>query len=174
VQLVAAACDASTAAPTEFDASISFDPSGRDLVSLEWGQDLAAGSNPVLASVINEVNSQPTVKARSILSLPASSVDQLADGTCTLTVTVTNFLGRSATVPLVFTKVGPGTAPVISIVGGTAQSFRIADGVNLASFLEPTSVCAGRTVSGCRSVDLAVWPVATCARPCCVYGVIWF
>jgi hypothetical protein len=118
---------------------------------MEWGQDLAAGSNPVLAFVISKVNSKATVKAKSLLSLPASTLDQLADGTYTLTVTVNNFLGRSATDKLVFTKVGPGTAPVISIIGGTAQSFKIADGVNLASYLEPTSVCAGKTVTVCNN-----------------------
>lgn len=150
MQVVAAACDPASAAPTVFDASFSLDPSGRELVSLEWGQDLAAGSNPVLAFAIANVNSESTVKAKSILSLPAAIVDQLADGTYTLTVTVTNFLGRSATEKLVFAKVGSGTAPVVSIIGGTAQSFRIADGVKLASFLEPTSVCAGKTVSGCN------------------------
>jgi len=83
-----------------------------------------------------------------MLTVPASSVAQLADGTYTLAVTVTNFLAQSATAKLSFSKVGPGTAPVISIVGGPTQSFKIADGVNMASALEATSVCAGRTVSG--------------------------
>lgn len=147
VQVVAEACDTSSAAATVFDASFCSDPSGRELRSLEWGQDLAAGSNPVLAAVVNEVNRGTDVKARRLLSLPASSVALLSDGTYTLTVAVTNFLGQSATAKLSFNKVGPGTAPVISIVGGPTQSFRIADGVNLASALEPTSVCAGKTVS---------------------------
>jgi hypothetical protein len=114
---------------------------------MEWGQDLAAGNNPVLAAVINDANKGVTVKSRSLLSLPAASVALLTDGTYALTVTVSNFLGQSATAKLSFSKVGSGTAPVISIVGGPTQSFKIADGVNLASSLEPTSVCAGKTVS---------------------------
>lgn len=147
LQVVAEACDTSSAAATVFDASFSSDPSGRELKSLEWGQDLATGSNPVLAAVINDVNKGLTIKSRSLLSLPAASVALLTDGTYALTVSVTNFLGQSATAKLSFSKVGPGTAPVISIVGGPTQSFKIADGVNLASSLEPTSVCAGKTVS---------------------------
>jgi hypothetical protein len=147
LQVVAEACDTSSATATVFDASFSSDPSGRELKSLEWGQDLAASSNPVLAAVINDVNKGLTIKSRSLLSLPAASVALLTDGTYALTVTVSNFLGQSATAKLSFSKVGPGTAPVISIVGGPTQSFKIADGVNLASSLEPTSVCAGKTVS---------------------------
>lgn len=147
MQVVAEACDIASAADVVFDASFCSDPSGRELVSLEWGQDLAAGSNPVLAAVINEVNKRISLKARRILSIPGSSVAQLSDGAYTLTVKVVNFLGQSSTAKLLFSKVGPGTAPVISIVGGPVQSFKIADGINLASALEPTSVCAGRTVS---------------------------
>lgn len=97
--------------------------------------------------MVNQVNKGSTIKAKSLLSLPASSVAQLTDGIYTLTVKVSNFLGQSATAKLTFKKVGPGTAPVISIVGGPTQSFKIADGVNLVSALEPTSVCAGKTVS---------------------------
>lgn len=144
--MVAESCDTSSATATVFDASFCSDPSGRPLQSLEWGQDLAAGNNPVLAAVVNEVNKGGSVKAKSLLSLPAASVAQLSDGDYTLTVRVTNFLGQSAVAKLAFKKVGPGTAPVISIVGGPTQSFKIADGVNLASVLEPTSVCAGKTV----------------------------
>ena len=101
----------------------------------------------MLAAIVNDLNKRSTVKGKSLLSLPASSIAQLSDGTYTLTVKVTNFLGQSATASQSFSKVGPGTAPVISIVGGNTQSFKIADGINLASALEPTSVCAGRTVS---------------------------
>jgi len=113
---------------------------------LEWGQDLAAGTNPVLAATINAVNSRAAVKDKRLLSIPASSVALLQDGVYTLTIKVSNFLGQSATAQHRFTKVGPGTAPVVSIVGGPLQSFKIADGINLASALEPTSVCAGKTV----------------------------
>lgn len=146
-QVVAEACDTTSAAATVFDASFCSDPSGRALTSLTWGQDLAAGNNPVLAALINEVNKGVSIRSKALLSLPAASVAQLGDGTYTLTVTVTNFLQQSATAKLSCKKVGPGTAPVISIVGGPAQSFKIADGVNLAAALEPTSVCAGKTVS---------------------------
>lgn len=147
MQVVAEACDIASAADVVFDSSFSGDPSGRELVTLEWGQDLAAGSNPVLAATINEVNSRAALKAKRLLSIPAGSVALLQDGVYTLTIKVSNFLGQSATAQHRFTKVGPGTAPVISIVGGPLQSFKIADGINLASALEPTSVCAGKTVS---------------------------
>lgn len=147
LQVVAESCDSASSAATVFDASFCSDPSGRELRSMEWGQDLSAGSNPVLAAVINDANKGTTVKSRSLLSLPAASVALLSDGTYALTVRVTNFLGQTAAAKLSFSKVGPGTVPVISIVGGPTQSFKIADGVNLASALEPTSVCAGKTVS---------------------------
>jgi hypothetical protein len=55
VQVVAEACDTASAADVVFDATFCADPSGRPLQSLEWGQDLTAGNNPVLAAVVNEV-----------------------------------------------------------------------------------------------------------------------
>lgn len=176
LQVVAEACDTSSAAATVFDASFCSDPSGRELTSLEWGQDLAAGNNPVLAAVVNQANRGGSVKARSLLSLPAATVAQLSDGTYTLTVKVTSFLGQSATAKLAFSKVGPGTAPVISVVGGSVQSFKIADGVNLASALEPTSVCAGKTVScldfaghACLICAVVIATIASVTSSCWIF-----
>jgi hypothetical protein len=64
----------------------------------------------------------------------------------TLRVTVTNFLGATGSATLVFEKVGPGEAPVISVAGGTLQTFKIAEGVKLTAQLVATSVCAGKKV----------------------------
>lgn len=130
-----------------FAASSSSDPSGRPLASIVWGQD---GSNPVLSAVINKANDAAGTAAGSyLLSLPQSSIIQLADGVYTLTVTVSSFLGQSATAKLSFSKVGPGVAPVVSIVGGTSQSFKIADGIKLAAVLDPKSVCGSKKVRVC-------------------------
>jgi hypothetical protein len=173
MQVVAEACDTSSAAATVFDASFCSDPSGRELTTLEWGQDLAAGNNPVLATIVNQVNKGGSVKARSLLSLPAATVAQLSDGSYALIVKVTNFLGQSAAAKLSFSKVGPGAAPVISVVGGSTQSFKIADGVNLASALEPTSVCAGKTVSHLKAAVYAADMLAVHACPLCAVLIKW-
>jgi hypothetical protein len=122
--VVAEACDATSAADVRFDASLSSDPSGRPLVSLTWGQDAAgAAADPALAAVINRANERAAASpnphsnagggaggagsgARPQLTLPQSSIEQLANGAYTLTVTAVTFLGTSATGRITFTKVG--------------------------------------------------------------------
>jgi REJ domain len=78
--------------------------------------------------------------------LPASSIPKLPDGTYTLRVVVSSFLGKTAAAELTFTKMGPGSAPVISIVGEAVQRFEISRGAKVSSSLEASSVCAGKSV----------------------------
>lgn len=101
--------------------------------------------NPVLDSVISSLNAQSTVAARLVLT--GNMTSQLDNADYTITVTVTTFLGQSSTARLTFTKKPSGAAPMVSIVGGSQQSFKIAQGINVGSVLDPTSVCAGKAVS---------------------------
>lgn len=148
-QVVAEPCDAAgTATATIFDASFSSDPSGRELQQLEWAQESATVMNPVLSEAINAANLCAKFTDKSTLRLTPAAVAQLTDGAYTLTVKVTSFLGSSSTANHVFRKVARGTyTPVVSIIKGPVQSFRIADGVKLDATVEPSSVCAGQTVS---------------------------
>eukprot|EP00775_Hariotina_reticulata_P010860 gene10860-11014_t len=139
-EVIAEACEISQGSPAVFDASYSYDPSGRPLASITWGGGDVA--NPVLSQVINSANA---INSNRLL-LPQSMIAQLPDGSYSLSVTVRSFLGQQHTALLTFNKTGSGAVPVISIVGGPSQQFKLSEGLNLASFLEPSSVCSGKMV----------------------------
>jgi hypothetical protein len=83
------------------------------------------------------------------LVIPAADLDTMKNALYTIQVTVTNWLGATHTATTTFEKIASGQAPVISVAGGTQQTFKIADGVQLTSQLVATSVCPGKKV-GCR------------------------
>lgn len=70
----------------------------------------------------------------------------MANQQYTLQLVVTNFLDISSTASVIFSKVAAGEAPVVSIVGGPTQSFKISQGVRLSTLLSADSVCAGKKV----------------------------
>lgn len=88
------------------------------------------------------------------LTIPGADLPTMGDATYTLRLTVTNFLGATHTATLVFEKVGPGEAPIISVAGGTSQTFKIAEGIKLTAQLVATSVCAGKKVGRPRPLQL--------------------
>eukprot|EP00882_Tetradesmus_deserticola_P021985 GHRQ01023850.1.p1 GENE.GHRQ01023850.1~~GHRQ01023850.1.p1 ORF type:complete len:145 (+),score=39.80 GHRQ01023850.1:409-843(+) len=86
------------------------------------------------------------------LVIPAASLPNMAAGTYTIEVRVTSFMGAADTTTLVFEKVGPGEAPVVSVIGGNTQEFKIAEGAKVSAQLLATSVCSGKKVSvGCMN-----------------------
>lgn len=101
------------------------------------------------------------------LVIPAVGLPNMAAGTYTIEVKVTSFLGASDTASLTFEKVGPGEAPVVSVMGENTQEFKIADGVKVSAQLLATSVCSGKKVSlqCCSCCAWAVWLVHTAQPP---------
>lgn len=85
------------------------------------------------------------------LTIPASDIDTMKNGVYTIHVTVTNWLGATQTASATFEKLVSGQAPVVSVAGGTQQTFKIADGLQLTSQLLATSVCSGKKVGSCTS-----------------------
>lgn len=140
------ACDPTTAPAVTFDAGYSSDPSGRKLTSLAWGQETSGVMNPMLDSIITEINSRADLTAMSQLKINQTTIATLDVGSYTLTVTVSSFLNQVATGKLTFRKEPSGAVPVVSIIGGSAQSFQIGDGLKVSSQLQPTSVCGGKEV----------------------------
>ncbi|KAF8072463.1 olpB [Scenedesmus sp. PABB004] len=140
-QVVSEPCDVASAADITFDATYSRDPSGRPLASLAWAQ--AGGAlSPALGSLVDAANAAGAAR----LAIPPGTVLELPNGEYALSLTATSFLGRTATTTLAWTKRGAGEAPAVSILGGQAQDFRIADGLRVSSALLAKSVCAGQQV----------------------------
>jgi hypothetical protein len=48
--------------------------------------------------------------------------------------------------PCTRNQVAPNIAPVVTILGGPSQAFRVADGIKLVAALDPKSVCGGKRV----------------------------
>lgn len=148
-QVVVAACDPTTAAPVTYDAGYSSDPSGRRLISLVWGQQAAQGAltDPALDDLINAVNfGGGNLAAKAQFKIPQQTLAQLSVGSYTLTITVKSFLGQVAMATLTFSKKPSGAVPVVSIIGGQSQVFKIAEGLKVGSNLQATSVCGGKEV----------------------------
>jgi len=85
------------------------------------------------------------------LTLAAADLANMANKQYELQVLVVNYLGASSTASAKFDKVSAGQAPVISVAGGTEQTFKISEGIKLTAQLQATSVCAGKKVRG-RSI----------------------
>jgi hypothetical protein len=90
----------------------------------------------------------------------------MAAGAYTVEARVTSFLGASDTASLTFEKVGPGEAPVVSVIGENTQEFKIADGVKVSAQLVATSVCAGKRVSAAPRLTALGWSNAAGAVMC--------
>jgi hypothetical protein len=93
----------------------------------------------------------------------------MAAGAYTVEVRVTSFLGASDTASLTFEKVGPGEAPVVSVIGENTQKFKIADGVKVSAQLLATSVCAGKRVSAEPQHTASQWSTAAHPVMCLCY-----
>lgn len=162
--MVSEPCDTSSATNTVFDASYSKDPSGRQLAGYAWSQ--SGTVNPVLQALVDAANAGTGADR---LVLPPSSITQLPNADYILAVTVTSYLGVANTASMTFSKTGAGTAPVVSIVGGQTQEFKLSEGIRVSSQLIAKSVCSGKQVGGLwlpfkvRSAHLAWCDLSSCS-----------
>lgn len=146
------------------DGSLTRDGSGRPLTKLVWTQE---GSNFILQAAIDQANNQNGGNGSPRLVIPGAQVGNanFASTDHRVNLTATNYLGVSDFTSFTFTKVASGLTPIVSVVGGTRQSFTIAQGLRIATQLVATSVCADSKVSaewvltlcGSRSCASAMW-----------------
>lgn len=157
MQDVPAPCDVSMAADVVFD-GLSRDGSGRPLKKLVWSQYAA---DVVLSAAIDAANSQGSTR----VVIPGSQISQISSGPHTITLTATNYLDKSVSGSITFTKQASGFAPVVSVLGGRSQDFKVAQGISISSTLVAASVCAQKTVStvihshvciGCAMLQLSI------------------
>lgn len=80
------------------------------------------------------------------LTIPAAQLDTMKNTLHQIQVTVTNWLGATHMASAAFEKVASGQAPVVSVAGGTQQTFKLSEGVQLTAQLLATSVCPGKKV----------------------------
>jgi hypothetical protein len=145
------------AADVVFD-GLSRDGSGRPLKKLVWSQDAA---DVVLSAAIDAANSQNSTR----VVIPGSQISQISSGPHTITLTATNYLDKSVSGSITFTKQASGVVPVVSVLGGRSQDFKVAQGISISSTLVAASVCARKTVStvihshvcfGCAMLELSI------------------
>ncbi|KAF6254423.1 hypothetical protein COO60DRAFT_1665172 [Scenedesmus sp. NREL 46B-D3] len=155
-QVVPEPCNPASASDIKLDASFSKDASGRPLAKISWSQ--RGSSDMVLRAAIDRSNAANSGTGDVRLVIPAAGLPSMAAGTYAVEARVTSFLGASDTASLAFEKVGPGEAPVVSVIGENPQEFRIADGVKVSAQLLATSVCSGKRVEYTwESMDDAPW-----------------
>ncbi|KAG2433800.1 hypothetical protein HXX76_008158 [Chlamydomonas incerta] len=141
---------AATATPPEFDASLSVDPSGRAVWSdVKWAvaADSAgsAASKAVLQAAVDRANALALSRDRLRLTLTTADSTALEDAPAyKLQVTLTSWLGSSATASVPFARASSATAPAVTIVGQSSQSFKISDGLRAEA--EAGSVCKGQSL----------------------------
>lgn len=135
------------------DGSLARDGSGRPLTKLVWMQ---AGTDFILQAAIDQANSQNGGNGSPRLVIPGAQVGNTKFATAehSVTLTATNYLGVSGEASFTFEKVESGRTPIVSVVGGTSQSFTIAQGLRIATQLVATSVCADSKVSGARVLTM--------------------
>lgn len=136
------------ALPPTFDASRSYDPSGRATwANVRWSlapltaisptptniTAAAAASRAALQAAIDRTNALQTPRSRLRLSLTASEVDALDESlSYGLTVTITSWLRTAATATWRFAKAPVGGAVgtlAVAVVGPASQRFRLASGL---------------------------------------------
>lgn len=99
-------------------------------------------------AIVSAASKQAELKAAagsaagSRLVLPAQLVGQLEAGSYVLRLTVTNWLGSSASTDFTVTKAALAL-PQLAIVGGAAQTFAVSAGIRVQTAIELASVCSG-------------------------------
>ncbi|GMH46096.1 hypothetical protein BSKO_14060 [Bryopsis sp. KO-2023] len=148
-----------------FDATYSKDTAGRVLQSA-WSIDenacYRAASNDAFGTSSDCTALKTIVDAlgdSGSLEVDGTIVDSLAAGDYKITYKGTNFLGASATQDIIFTK-SATAVPVVGIVGGKNEfDFILEEGIQVAAFVDLSSVCEGYTVEyDWTSLDTPAWP----------------
>lgn len=132
-----AGCGSSSTAAA-FDGSGSSQGAGRAL-AYAWAIVSAASKQAELKAAAGSA-------AGSRLVLPAQLVGQLEAGSYVLRLTVTNWLGSSASTDFTVTKAALAL-PQLAIVGGAAQTFAVSAGIRVQTAIELASVCSGMKVT---------------------------
>lgn len=127
---IGAACPNTAASDVAFDASGTPASAGRP-VTLAWSSPDAA-----LQALATAAGST------SRLVLPGSQAAALAAGTYTLRLTATNWLGATQTATFTVSKEAE-PLPAVTVVGGRAQTFLLANGISVQSAIGLASICPG-------------------------------
>ncbi|KXZ53681.1 hypothetical protein GPECTOR_6g598 [Gonium pectorale] len=146
---------AGSAQPPSFDATLSSDPSGRAAwVDVQWAVDVSSGptaGHRVLQAAVNRTNSIAGPNNRLVLSVTASEVADLPEASYGLQVTLTSWLGASATKVLTFARAASAAAaPSIRIAGQASQTFLLSSGLRLSA--EADNECDESAASGTVTV----------------------
>ncbi|GFR51061.1 hypothetical protein Agub_g13383 [Astrephomene gubernaculifera] len=140
---------AAGAVPPSFDASLSYDPSGRTTWSnVQWSladSSGSAGGRATLQAAIDRTNAVSSPNSRLVLSLMTTEANSLPESTYTLQATLTSWLGTSASKTFSFAKTGDDAPPAVKIVGPAVQTFRLSSGMRVSAAVG--QVCSGRTLS---------------------------
>lgn len=137
---IGAACPNAAASDVAFDASGTPASAGRPVV-LAWTtpdaalQDLAAAAG-----------------SASRLVLPGFEAAALPAGTYSLLLTATNWLGATHTTNFTLSKEAE-PLPAVTLVGGRAQTFLLANGISVQASIGLASICPGAAFG----LALAVW-----------------
>ncbi|KAG2451458.1 hypothetical protein HYH02_004056 [Chlamydomonas schloesseri] len=140
---------AAAAAPPEFDASLSSDPSGHaQWADVAWSVPASsagsAASKAILQAAADRANAL-AVRERLRLTLTLAEAAALEDALgFQVQVVVTSWLGTSASATLTFSSTSTATAPAVTVLGQSSQSFRVADGLRAEA--EAGSVCKGQVL----------------------------
>jgi hypothetical protein len=143
MQNVPAPCDESTATDVTFDGRASRDSSGRPFKKLVWSQDSA---DVILSAAIDTANSAANGAGSPQLVIPGASIAQISSGVHTIKLVATNYLDVSGEDTVTFTKQQSGATPVVSVLGGSTQKFKVAKGISITSQLVAASVCSSQMV----------------------------
>lgn len=139
LQDVPAPCGNSTAADIVVKGDIS-PHNARPVSKLVWSQD---GDDLVLSAAVHAANSAGSMS----LIIPGNKITSISSGAHTIRLVATNHLNVSGQGELTFTKRDSGATPVVSVLGGPTQTFRVAQGISVSSQLLAASVCSQKTVS---------------------------
>ncbi|KAG2452484.1 hypothetical protein HYH02_002723 [Chlamydomonas schloesseri] len=140
---------AAASQPPAFDASTSTDPSGRaEWVDVKWALEAGGpeAGRAALAEAVERTNALAAARDRLRLSLTAAEASALEDGSYALKVTLTSWLGTSASAVATFAKASTSPAPLVQVVGAASgQTFKTSAGLRAAAE-QSGPLCKGQSL----------------------------
>ncbi|KAI8464953.1 MAG: hypothetical protein J3K34DRAFT_489498 [Monoraphidium minutum] len=148
-----------------FDASSSYDPSGRPLTQVTWSLGIDESSDP--SPVINALLAANMSATASKFVIPAANVSSLTVSSYVIRAEITNDFGAKSFAEAQVEVKAAGQAPIVTIVGSGAapRAVSIKDGFKLTSSLVAESVCAGDEVTYAWDSESAKYDPAVAAVP---------
>ncbi|KAL4419691.1 hypothetical protein ABPG75_006789 [Micractinium tetrahymenae] len=138
---VGALCGASAGRDIPIEGSRSPLSAGRPL-TYAWDFTAAASELPALRQLALDATSKGSPR----LVIPSALAASLAQGTYTLQMNVTNWLGMTSSASLSFEKEA-AALPLVTIIGGPQQTFSLGAGINVQTQIYTSSVCPGKSVA---------------------------